>query len=145
MNSREGGDRSSGAVDIVAEFDEDGDLYGSEIDAETPAPSSLFILQEPPASFGPQQKMLRQAKLARFIFDCKKVDGENFAGLLKRGLELFGRTEVDVVKIFAIRLERAEAWTFGSEVPLPQMRDGVVKWLVGLAETEIDNQGADRG
>lgn len=79
----------------------------------------------------------REQALARLILDCRSCDDDGFARLLSDGLDLLGRTEVDIVKMFAVRLERAERWTFGSEIPHPQMKAGLLQWIVKLAEMEI--------
>lgn len=93
--------------------------------------------EPPPAKLAVAPRMLRQAKLARLVFDCRKCDEDSFAAVLTRGLNLLGRTEVDLVRLFQIRLERAESWMFGSEVPDKTKMAKVLNWLVELTEEEL--------
>ena len=124
-------------VDIVEEIDEDGDSIVAEVAAETSTRLSVIDRETTiqPCSAG----ITEQEKLARFIFDCKQMSEERFTLLVNRGLELLEFTEVDLVKTFCVRLERIEAWVFGSYVPHPQMQRAVAQWMVQLAEAKLGN------
>ena len=131
------------SLDIVIEYDEafaadiSPDFSLTGVEAEDALHGLTIIEPEEEAPATAEQVSEHQEALARLCFDCRRCSDDGFAKLLSDGLDLLGRTEIDIVKMFAVRLERAESWTYGSEVPPPAMRAGLLQWLTKLAEIEF--------